>query len=268
MSKDVFESVHASILMSGTLYPTKMYADILGISEAQAILKEYTSPFPKENRPVVVTNDLTTVFKKRGSKMYTNIAASIVGITDQIKGNLAVFFQSYKMLSDISDLMSPNLKKHIITEGRDMSKQDKDKIHNMLVRSKKEKGTILLGVMGGSLSEGIDYHENVLESVIVVGLPLAPPSLEVTALQNYYTQKFDEEKGLYYGYINTAMNKVMQAMGRCIRSENDRAVVVLMDERFKLDRYKRCFPKDIDLVDTSSPEMLVSRFFRNGNTVE
>ena len=64
------------------------------------------------------------------------------------------------------------------------------------------------------------------------------------------------------------MNKVLQALGRCIRSENDRAVVVLMDERFKWDRYKRCFPKDIDLVVTSSPEMLVSRFFRGGNTMK
>jgi DNA excision repair protein ERCC-2 len=164
--------------------------------------------------------------------------------------------------------MSHNLKKRIITEDREMSKQDKDKIHNILVKSRKEKGAILLGVMGGSLSEGIDYHENVLESVIVVGLPLAPPSLGVEALQNYYTQKFDEERGLYYGYINPAMNKVTQALGRCIRSQNDRAVVVLMDERFKWDRYKRSLPKDIDLVVTSSPEMLVSRFFRDGNTVE
>ncbi|MEE9151489.1 MAG: ATP-dependent DNA helicase [Thermoplasmata archaeon] len=265
MSKEVFASVYASILMSGTLYPTKMYADILGISEDKAILKEYTSPFPKENRPVVVTNELTTAYKKRGPKMYKNIADSIVGITNHIKGNLAVFFQSYQMLSNISKLMSHNLKKRIIIEDREMSKQDKDKIHNILVKSRKEKGAILLGVMGGSLSEGIDYHENVLESVIVVGLPLAPPSLEVEALQNYYTRKFDEEKGLYYGYINSAMNKVTQALGRCIRSEKDRAVVVLMDERFKWDRYKRCFPKDIDLIITSSPEILVSRFFRDGN---
>jgi DNA excision repair protein ERCC-2 len=268
MSKEIFASVHTSILMSGTLYPTKMYADILGISEAKAILKEYPSPFPKENRPVVVTNELTTAYKKRGPEMYNNIAGSIVGITNHIKGNLAVFFQSYMMLSDISKLMSHNLEKRIIIEDREMSKQDKDKIHNILVKSRKEKGAILLGVMGGSLSEGIDYHENVLESVIVVGLPLAPPSLEVEALQNYYTLKFDEEKGLYYGYINSAMNKVTQALGRCIRSEKDRAVVVLMDERFKWDRYKRCFPKDIDLVVTSSPEMLVSRFFRSGSTVE
>lgn len=268
MSKDVFASVHASILMSGTLYPTEMYADILGISEDKAILREYTSPFPKENRPVIVTNKLTTAYKKRGPEMYKNIATSIVDITNHIKGNLAVFFQSYQMLFNISKLMSHNLKKRIITEDREMSKQDKDKIHNILVKSRKDKGAILLGVMGGSLSEGIDYEDNVLESVIVVGLPLAPPSLEVEALQNYYAQKFDEERGLYYGYINPAMNKVMQALGRCIRSEKDRAVVVLMDDRFKWDRYKRCFPKDVDLEVTSSPPILVSRFFREGNTAE
>jgi DNA excision repair protein ERCC-2 len=268
MSKDVFASVYASILMSGTLYPTKMYADILGISEDGALLREYTSPFPKGNRPVMVTNKLTTAYKKRGPEMYKDIASTIVDITKRIKGNLAVFFQSYRMLSDISNLMSPDLEKHIITEYREMSKKDKDKIHNILVKSRKDTGAILLGVMGGSLSEGIDYKDNVLESVIVVGLPLAPPSLEVEALQKYYTRKFDEERGLYYGYINPAMNKVMQALGRCIRSEKDRAVVVLMDERFKWNRYKQCFPKDVDLIVTSSPEILVSRFFRGRNSAE
>ncbi len=268
MSKEVFASVHASILMSGTLYPMEMYADILGIPEDNAILREYSSPFPKENRPIIVTNKLTTAYKKRGPEMYNDIARSIVSITDRVKGNLAVFFQSYQMLSDISKIMSHDLEKRIITEDREMSKQDKDKVHTLLVNSRKDKGAMLLGVMGGSLSEGIDYEDNVLESVIVVGLPLAPPSLEVEALQKYYTQKFDEERGLYYGYINPAMNKVLQALGRCIRSEKDRAVVVLMDDRFKWDRYNRCFPEDIDLVVTSSPEMLVSRFFRGGNTAK
>ena len=268
MSKEVFASAHASILMSGTLYPMEMYADILGITEDNARLREYGSPFPKENRPVLVTEKLTTAYRKRGPEMYSSIASSIVDISERVEGNLAVFFQSYQMLFDISNIMSCNLDKRIITEDREMSKQDKDRIHSLLVNSKRDRGAMLLGVMGGSLSEGIDYEDNILESVIVVGLPLAPPSLEIEALQRYYTQKFDEERGLYYGYINPAMNKVLQALGRCIRSEKDRAVVVLMDDRFKWDRYKRCFPEDIEPVVTSSPAILVSRFFKGRDTAE
>ncbi len=265
LSSEVFANVHSSILMSGTLYPPKMYGDILGISESRTILKEYTSPFPKENRPVIVTKGLTTAYTKRGPEMYKNFADTIVGITKLVKGNLAVFFPSYKLMSDISRLMQNNIEKRIITEDRNMDKQDKDKIHDLLIRSRKNKGAIILGVMGGSLSEGIDYEGNVLESVIVVGLPLAPPSLETNALKKFYVIKFDEEKGQYYGYINPAMNKVAQAMGRCIRSESDRAVVILMDDRFSWDKYNRCFPRDMEMVFTSTAEILVSRFFSGGN---
>ena len=108
-------------------------------------------------------------------------------------------------------------------------------------------GGMLLGVMAGSLSEGIDYKNNLLGCVAIVGVPLAPPSLEQTQLERYYDRKLGLGKGKEYGYTSPAMNKVLQAMGRCIRSETDRAVVLLMDLRYGEGKYRNYFPEDIKI---------------------
>jgi DNA excision repair protein ERCC-2 len=87
----------------------------------------------------------------------------------------------------------------------------------------------------------------------VVGLPLAPPNLEVRALIGHFSSAFGGERGNLYGYIAPALNKVVQSAGRLIRSEKDRGVVVLMDERFAQARYAKLLPPELQ------PEMFVSQ---------
>ena len=123
-----------------------------------------------------------------------------------------------------------------------------------------------MGVQGGSLSEGVDYIGNLLSAVVVIGLPLAPPSKEVDALVAYFDRKFGRGRGEAYGYVNPAMNRVVQAAGRLIRTETDRGVVVLMDERFSMDRYKGAFPPDWTPHRTKDLGGEVSSFFsRSGD---
>jgi len=102
----------------------------------------------------------------------------------------------------------------------------------------------MLGVLGGGLSEGVDYRDNLLRAVCIVGLPLSPPTLEVEALKAYYAQKFGAEKGYEYAVVYPALNKVLQAAGRPIRGEADRAIVVLMDRRYLDPRYAAGMPPD------------------------
>ena len=125
-----------------------------------------------------------------------------------------------------------------------MGKRDREALTDRLEELRDGRGGALLGVQGGSLSEGVDYIGNLLSCVVVVGLPLAPPSREVDALIAYFDGKFGPGKGEEYGYVNPAMNRVVQAAGRLIRTERDRGVVVLMDERFLQRRYLRTFPPD------------------------
>jgi len=132
-------------------------------------------------------------------------------------------------------------------------------MYNRLTALTNEKGGILAGVQAGSFSEGVDYANNLLDAVIIVGLPLEIPNLEVKSLIEYYDFKF--ERGWDYGYIYPAMNRALQAAGRCIRSETDRGAIILMDERFRWQNYAKCFPKDFSAIVTELPEKYVAGFF-------
>ncbi len=255
LSENILSRVHAAIMMSGTLYPTEMYADILGTGLEKTLLKEYKSPFPVENRLIIVTKDLTTRYSERGENMYKNIAEKISKISDVVDGNLAVFFPSYALLESIASYIP---KEKTLIERRHMSKRQKNKLYNQL----RDKGGILLGVQAGSLSEGVDYEDNILKAVIIVGLPLSPPTLEVKDLQRYYVNKFGEDEGKLYSYIYPAIGKVLQAGGRGIRSETDIGVIILMDYRFAYPIYRKCLPPDYGFKITDEPEKLCKKFFK------
>src|SRR3989338_11278779 len=98
--------------------------------------------------------------------------------------------------------------KHSIMEKSTMTKRERDEVKEHL-RKHAAKGAVLYGVMGGSFSEGIDLPGDLLNGVIIVGLPLERPDLSVEALIAYYEQRF--QKGRDYGYNFPAMIKVMQA---------------------------------------------------------
>jgi len=121
----------------------------------------------------------------------------------------------------------------------------------------------LLAVQGGSFSEGMDYESNTLKAIIVVGLPLSPPTLEVKTIEGYYAGKYGTEKGRLYGYLYPAITKVLQAAGRGIRSEQDRCIIILMDYRFAQFPYKNCFPSDYDVTFTDRAEEYCRFFFQN-----
>lgn len=115
-----------------------------------------------------------------------------------------------------------------------------------------------MGVSGGSFAEGIDYPGDLLNGVIVVGLPLARPNLHTQEIIKYYDTKFG--KGWDYGYIYPAINKCLQSSGRCIRSETDKGAVVYLDERFAWNNYFICFPKE-GLMVSKEYGRLLKEFF-------
>ncbi len=255
-SKKIFDRVHSAILMSGTLYPMQMFADILGIEGA--VLKSYSSPFPKENSRLLCLTDVTTRYNSRSPESYARMGRILNKMSMTVDGNLAIFFPSYKLMDSIGSGINA---KPLIREYREMSKTEKDKIYRRLEMGKQRGGAILLGVMGGSLSEGIDYYNNLLSAIFITGLPLAPPNLEVKSLIDFYARKFG--MGREYGYIFPAMNKVLQASGRAIRSENDRAITVLLDYRYLYRDYARCFPaymKPIPVESDHAPAFIQSFF--------
>ncbi|MGA1865922.1 MAG: ATP-dependent DNA helicase [Thermoplasmatota archaeon] len=263
VSGPIFKGCHSAILMSGTLSPPSMFGDILGMKRSRSKEREYPSPFPKKNRLVLLEDRITTAYKKRSANMYRTMAERIVFLTGPIPGNVAVFFPSYSILLDVKEYLWGCPKK-VLVEDRSMTRSEKERIIRELVHYKEQGGALLLGVMGGSLSEGVDYRDNLLSGVFVVGLPLAPPSLEVKALREYFRGKFGFVLGEEYSYIYPAMNKILQAAGRSIRSEKDRSVVILMESRLKEARYLKFLPMDLRpaLLEGKTMERAMDEFFQ------
>ncbi len=258
-SKEVFSKINSAVMMSGTLHPGEMYADLLGINDKKTHIKTYETPFPKENRKIVSVDHVTTAYKERGLNMYQAYANSIADVANNTQGNVAVFFPSYSLMNHIVDRLGMvHLKKEMKIEERTHSKREKKEMVESLKRSNNK---LLLGVQGGSLSEGIDYKNNILSSVIIAGIPFPPPTLKLKSLEDYYAEKFGKEKGYSYARIYPAMNSVLQAAGRPIRSKKDRALIVLMDKRFNYKRYKEQLPENFNYRSTDDLAGVCKRFF-------
>jgi len=261
LSKRVFARVHASLLMSGTLYPAEMYADLLGIDRSRREIRTYGSPFPKTNRLLLVHPELTTLYAKRSSEMHDRIAEQIGAIATAVRGNVALFFPSYELLEQAhSRFLALRVRKRILVERPEWTKAQRDGAIEALRVARGDGGAVLFAVQGGSLSEGVDYEGNVLTAVVVVGLPLSPPNVEVEALKDYYCRKFGFAKGYDYAYVFPAVNKVLQAAGRPIRSERDRAAIILLEGRLLEPRYARCLPPDFDPRPCKAPAPEVRDF--------
>lgn len=265
ISEPIFQQAHSSILMSGTLSPTRMYADILGVTSdrirgKEILLREYQSPFPKENRLILVTKDLTTRYTRRGEEMYRSIAEKIGEVARSVRGGMAVFFPSYELLNSIAAYLPEEVRRRMIVERRELGKEEKNRLYELL---RDDRASILLAVQAGSFSEGLDYESNTLKAIIVVGLPLSPPTLEVKLIQAYYAAHYGREKGKLYGYLYPAMTKVLQAAGRGIRSERDRCIIILMDYRFAHPPYRTCLPADYELTVTDRVDRYCRDFMQH-----
>ncbi len=263
ISAPIFAAAHSTIMMSGTLCPTEMYAEVLGatpqrIRGKEIVLRQYNSPFPEENRAIVVTKGLTTKYTRRGEEMYRKVAEKIGDVAHYVKGGMAVFFPSYELLNNIAAYLPDPVRRRTIVERREMNKEEKNSLYELL---RDAADGILLAVQGGSFSEGVDYESNTLKAIVVVGLPLSPPTLEVKTIEGYYAGKYGPEKGRLYGYLYPAITKVLQAAGRGIRSEQDRCIIVLMDYRFAQFPYKNCLPTDYKVTLTDRAEILCRNFF-------
>ena len=131
-------------------------------------------------------------------------------------------------------------KLHIISQTKNMSAKEKTEF---LEEFKKENGNYLVAfcVMGGIYSEGIDLAGDSLIGAVIVGIGMPALSYEREAIAEYYQEKYEE--GKQYAYIYPGMNRVFQAAGRVIRREDDRGVIVLIDDRFDDPLYKKSLPK-------------------------
>src|SRR3989338_3895900 len=189
--------------------------------------------------------------------MYHKIAALSSSMVNAIKGNCFMFFPSYQIRDNVYEYLKTLANKTIFLEQQGLSKEEKGDIIERF-KSYKETGALLLGATSGSFAEGIDLPGDFLKAVIIVGLPLSKPDLETQELIRHYEERF--KQGWNYGYIYPAMIKTIQGAGRCIRSKDDKGVIVFLDERYTWKNYFKCFPKDWQFKISSSPVTEITEF--------
>ncbi len=250
---NVLNEVYAGVIMSGTLTPLNMYEDILNIRKA--IKKAYKSPFPKQNKLSLIVKGLTSKYTRRGTEMYKLYADKIDAMFNTSPGSMAVFFPSFEFLT--------YTKQYIKSLPLLIQKPNASPIDNAkLVSHMKGNKSLLLGVQGGSLAEGINLPSGEVKVLVIAGLALNDMTLETKALIEYYNKKFG--KGWDYAYTYPAVTKALQAAGRAIRKETDKAVVVFMDERFGWANYFKLLPFEEYRI-TYEPEKHIRAFFKGGH---
>jgi len=258
-TKTPLNASHSSLLMSGTLTPPSMYVDLLGLDENLTRTEEYESPFPAENKRELVIPTLTTKYEDRDDSMMQKYAWYLAKMTEEVPGNAAAFFPSYSLMKQIRDKLREKTERKIFMEEQGMDKNGKQELLDDFEKEAENGNGLLMGVAAGSFGEGIDYPGEVLKAAFVIGLPLQTPDLETKALIDFLDDKFG--KGWDYGYSYPAMNRAIQAAGRCIRSKEDKGVIVYMDKRYSWSNYRKVFPPDTQLEETRAPWQEIEEFF-------
>lgn len=239
----------SAVLFSATLSPISYYRAVLGGDRTSDVL-ELDSPFAKEQLYVSIMNNITTRFSEREHSLLA-ICKVIAATLSAKRGNYMIFSPSFAYSEALYNAFKrkyPKIK--IIYQKPNMTKSEREEFLNEFSSSN---GSYLVAfcVMGGIYSEGIDFSGDKLIGAVIVGIGMPTISFEREAISAYYQEK--SESGVEYAYLYPGMNRVLQAAGRVIRTENDRGVIVLIDDRFNDPIYKKIMPSlwsDVEFIST------------------
>jgi len=246
------ENKHAVVFFSATLHPMSYYQSITVGREASQSTEclELPSPFPSENLLLMRNTQLSTLFKDRTATVQAIARQAALAVTQKV-GNYLIFVPSYSYLKMFRPLLQ-----HELVNSAPRSERPPIK---MLIQKQKmtdlEKNAFLqafstygnstlvgVAVIGGQFSEGIDLVGEQLSGVVIIGVGLPQLSPEREIQRQYFGEKLGA--GFEFAYQYPGFNRVQQAAGRVIRSEQDRGFVLLIDERYGRPDYESLFPVD------------------------
>lgn len=229
----------SAVFFSATLSPSAYFQEMLGGQPGDQLL-QLASPFPPNHLHLLVHERIATKWKNREQSAEV-VAQTLVDFTRGCAGHYLLFFPSYAYLELVRALAQPLLPEaeHVV-QSSDMSESDRREFLEGF--RKPRPGRTLLGwvVMGGQFAEAIDLvGENLIGAVVVgVGLPMVGLEREVMRRQFESASK----DGFAFAYVYPGLNRVLQAVGRVIRSETDRGAVLLIDNRWSEARYRELMP--------------------------
>ena len=233
-----FDRGRSAVLFSATLEPLHYYKSVLG-AERSSFELSLPSPFPQENLAVCVMDKISLRFSDRDASL-TEILRAVAAVTAARVGNYMVFCPSFEYLERLSALYAQANPHHtVLRQTKGMTRAQRSTFLDALAPHP-EKTTVAFTVMGGVFSESVDLTGDRLIGTVVIGVGLPFPTPEREALREYYDERCDA--GKEYAYLYPGMNRVLQASGRVIRTESDRGVLVLIDDRLRDPFYRDMIP--------------------------
>lgn len=236
---------NSAVFFSATLLPIQYYKRLLS-TEKDNYAVYIDSSFDTKKRLLMNGVDVSTRYAMRSREMYQRYATYIFRVVKAKMGNYLIFFPSYRFMEDVYQeftqlLASDGEEMELVIQQKHMDEEERENFLRAFEMGR-EKSLIGFGVLGGIFSEGIDLTNEKLIGTLIIGTGLPQVCNEREILKSYFDQK-----GLYgfdYAYRYPGMNKVLQAAGRVIRTEDDRGVILLLDERFQREKGKEIFPKE------------------------
>lgn len=238
--KEAVRRGRSAVFFSATLSPMKYFKEILGGEEGDYSMR-LPSPFSIENRSLIIANNISTKYKYRDNS-YDKIVEYINAVIRQRRGNYIVFFPSYQYMKEVYNRFSEKYNDvNLLMQSNSMSEEEREEFLSKF-EEKNEDIMLAFGVLGGIFSEGIDLRGERLIGTIIVGVGLPQICFERDIIKDYFEAK--NGSGYEYSYMYPGMNKVLQAAGRVIRSEEDMGVILLIDDRFTKPEYQVLFPRE------------------------
>jgi DNA excision repair protein ERCC-2 len=237
------------VCYSATLSPLRAMRDLLGGGEEDACF-ELPSPFPQEHLQVLqLPVDTRFIARERS---LAPVAQAIRYMAQGREGKYIAFFPSYAYMQRVAELLT-DLPLHVQQGGMD----ERERQVYLARFTADSRPLLALAVLGGVFSEGIDLPGLALIGVCVVGVGLPQVNEEREAIR----QRASEQglAGFDVAYRHPGMHKVLQAAGRLIRSEEDRGVLLLCDERFSQSAYRSLLPPHYHPLPLSALEEIPAR---------
>ncbi|MGF6770747.1 DNA excision repair protein ERCC-2 [Paraburkholderia sp. GAS199] len=232
-----YAAARTTVLFSGTLDPQHFYRDTLGLPE-QTHWLDVNGPFRAEQLQVRVAGNVSTRWRDR--------ERSLLPIVDLIArqyaaqpGNYLGFLSSFEYLQQVTALMRerhPALPIWTQEPGMDEAARDA-----FLARFRTAGEGVGFAVLGGAFSEGVDLVGRQLIGAFIATLGL--PQMNDINEQMRRTMEAKFGNGYDYMYLYPGLQKVVQAAGRVIRTEQDRGVVHLIDDRYRRPEVRRLLPR-------------------------
>ena len=221
------------------------------------------SPFDRNNLLCIVAPKISIKYKNREAS-YIEVGNYIKSFISGKVGNYFIYSPSYEYMNRLLQEISLDSDVNVFVQQKDMTEFDKENFLNNFSENPSETNLGFL-VIGGAFSEGIDLVSDRLIGAVVIGVGMPKINFESDQIASFYDEQ--GESGYEYAYLNPGMNKVMQAVGRVIRSETDKGAVMLIDERYMYRSYKALFRdewRDYKVALTSDDvKRYVSKFFKN-----